>query len=247
MLQPEELFEVIIVDGGSTDETATVVNRYEKEFSFISEQDRGVYDAFNKGIAMSTGKYILFLGAGDRLKDGVLERVAELLPLDEVSFVYGNAYLMRHNVHVCGEFSRKAFMERNICQQAIFYERRIFELLGGFELKYKVYADWAFNMSCFAEPRIRKIYLEMVIADYEGWGISDTQDDLPFKQDFPRLIRHHVGIAEYIRYRVYLARVDFFLFRQSLRNSMRAAMAQPKSLLARRRRCDVEQEANLGE
>ncbi|MBC7933270.1 MAG: glycosyltransferase, partial [Rubrivivax sp.] len=128
--QPKDLYETIVVDGGSTDETLSVIEEHAGDLRFVSEADRGVYDALNKGIALATGKYLFFLGAGDLLKEGVLELVAGQLPEDELSFVYGDAYLVRHGVRVCGEFSMKEFIVRNICHQAIFYERTIFDVLG---------------------------------------------------------------------------------------------------------------------
>jgi len=231
--QPKELYEIVVVDGGSAEETLGVVEEYSQSLRFVSEPDRGVYDALNKGVAMSSGRHLLFLGAGDLLKEGVLERVAEILPAGEPSFAYGDAYLVRHNVRQSGTFGRKDFMTRNLCQQAIFYERTIFDLLGGFDLRYKVYADWAFNMKCFADPRVRKLYLGLLVAAFEGWGISDSQEDLAFERDLPGLIRKYVGVGEYLRYRVYLARVSFYDFRHKLAGSVKAAL--PASFLRRQK------------
>jgi glycosyltransferase involved in cell wall biosynthesis len=231
--QPRDLYEVIVVDGGSGGETLGVIEEYAKDLRFVSEADRGVYDAINKGVAMSSGKHLFFLGAGDRLKEDVLARVAEILPEGQPSFAYGDAYLVRHDVRQGGTFSKTDFVNRNLCQQAIFYERSIFDLLGGFDLKYGVYADWAFNMKCFAEPRVRKIYLGLLVADFEGWGISDTQEDCAFNRDLPRLIRRHVGVKEYLQYRVYLARVAFYVFRRRLAGSVKSAL--PASLLRRQK------------
>lgn len=233
LAQPKELYEIIVVDGGSGVETLSVIEEYAGHLRFVSEPDRGVYDALNKGAAMSSGKHLLFLGAGDLLKEGVLERVAEILPEDGPSFAYGDAYLVRHNVRQSGTFGRKDFVVRNLCQQAIFYERKIFDLLGGFDLKYKVYSDWAFNMKCFGDPRVRKLYLGLLVADFEGWGISDVQEDRAFYRDLPRLVRKHVGLEEYVRYRIYLARVSFYVFRRRLAGSLKTA--RPSSLLRRQR------------
>jgi len=226
--QPRELCEIIVVDGGSGGETLSVIEEHSGDLRFVSEPDRGVYDALNKGAGMSSGRHLLFLGAGDLLKEGVLERVAEILPEGEPSFAYGDAYLVRHDVRQGGTFGRKDFIGRNLCQQAIFYERQIFDLLGGFDLKYKVYADWAFNMKCFADPRVRKLYLGLLVADFEGWGISDLQEDLAFRRDLPGLVRKHVGFDEYLRYRIYLARVSFYLFRHKFAGSLKTAL--PASL-----------------
>jgi glycosyltransferase involved in cell wall biosynthesis len=231
--QPKELYEIIVVDGGSGAETLSVIEEYRERLRFVSEPDRGVYDALNKGAAMSSGKHLLFLGAGDVLREGVLERVAEILPEGETSFAYGDAYLVRHGVCQGGTFGRKDFVVRNLCQQAVFYERKIFDLLGGFDLRYKVYADWAFNMKCFADPRVRKLYLGLLVADFEGWGISDMQQDPAFQKDLPRLVRSYVGVDEYLRLRIYLARVSFYAFRRKLAGSLKAA--RPSSLLRRQR------------
>jgi glycosyltransferase involved in cell wall biosynthesis len=238
--QPGELCEIIVVDGGSKDETLRVVESYGGALTFISEADRGVYDALNKGVGLSSGKYLFFIGAGDRLKEGVLEQVARTLPEGGLSLVYGDAYLRLHGVRHGFAFARKDFIKDNICHQAIFYERTIFDALGGFDIKYKVYADWAFNMKCFADPRVRTIYTGQLVADFEGGGISDTQEDRNFKRDLPRLIRKYVGMNEYLRYRIYLARVRFYVFRRTLAGSLKTASAQPTSLLRRQKPYDVE-------
>lgn len=230
--QPAGLYELIVVDGGSNDETLDVIRRFKGRLRYVSESDRGVYDAMNKGVAMSKGRYVFILGGGDRLREGVLGRVAASLP-DEPSFVYGDAYLERHGVLMGGAAEKSDFIRTNICQQAIFYERTIFELLGGFDLKYKVYADWAFNMKCFADTRLRKLYLGLVVADFEGWGISDTQKDSHFVNDFPGLIRKHVGLNHYVRYRVYRARVSFYLFRRGLADFVKETARRRGSMLRR--------------
>jgi glycosyltransferase involved in cell wall biosynthesis len=232
--QQAGLYELIVVDGGSIDKTLDVIRKYEGRLRFVSEPDRGVYDAMNKGVRMSTGKYVFILGAGDRLKDGVLVRVAKMLP-DEPSFVYGDAYLERHGVLMGGALDKADFIRTNICQQAIFYERTIFDLLGGFDLRYKVYADWAFNMKCFADSRLRKVYLHLIVADFEGWGISDTQEDTHFKNDFPGFIRKYVGVGYYLRYRIYLMRVSFYLLRHGLTDFAKEATLQKVSMLRRQK------------
>lgn len=232
--QPAGVYELIIVDGGSTDDTLDVVRKYAGRLRYVSEPDRGVYDAINKGVAMSSGRYVFILGAGDRLRDGVLGRVAGMLP-DAPSFAYGDAYLEYHGVLRGGALERADFIKTNICQQAIFYERSVFSLLGGFDLNYKVFADWAFNMKCFADRRVRKIYLGQIVSDFEGGGISDTQEDARFEKDFPTFIRKYVGLGHYLRYKTYVTRVSFYHFRHGLADSIKGSAARFVSSLRRQK------------
>lgn len=243
--QSAGLYELIVVDGGSSDDTLDAVRKFEGRLRYVSEADRGVYDAMNKGVKLSSGKYVFILGAGDRVKEGVFERVAKTLP-DEPSFVYGDAYLERHGVLMGGAMKKADFIRTNICQQAIFYERRVFDLLGEFDLRYNVYADWVFNMKCFADPRLRKVYLGTVVADFEGWGISDTQDDRQFEKDFPALIRKYVGMGHYLHHRIYTARVCFYRFRHGLFDLAREGAKRPGSLFRQKQYDDVEKKADAG-
>ena len=182
--QKPDLFEYIIVDGGSTDETLDVIRSYGERIKWISEEDAGVYDAMNKGIGMATGNYLYFLGAGDHLRENVLEKVEVAIPNKPLIFVYGNVYLLATQEEYLGEVDEEIIRTDNICHQAIFYERSIFDVMGLYDLKYRLLADWAYNIRCFGDDRIQKVYLPEVIADYEGGGISMT-GDANFRKDFP--------------------------------------------------------------
>jgi len=186
--QDHALFELLVVDGGSTDDTLDLLAKYEGEIKVVSEKDEGVYDAMNKGIALSTGKYLYFLGAGDSLRAGILAKMQSILPLDEFTFVYGNVYLVDKGEIYDGEFDKAKIKTRNICHQSIFYERRIFEVMGGFETRFRVLADHAFNLKCFWNPRITRKYVAYVIANFEGGGISGTEEDLPFALEYAELM-----------------------------------------------------------
>ena len=89
-------FEYVVIDGGSNDGSVDVIRRYEKEFgsrlNWVSERDKGIYDAMNKGIRKAQGEYLEFLNSGDCLVDDqVVERmVGELKKRDYPSILYGN-------------------------------------------------------------------------------------------------------------------------------------------------------------
>jgi glycosyltransferase involved in cell wall biosynthesis len=190
--QNEELFEYIIVDGCSTDDTLKVIREHGSRIRWISERDHGVYDAMNKGIELASGEYLYFLGAGDCLKPGILEKIDKEIPNMDLVFIYGNVYRKDRDRIYDGEFDEAKLILRNICHQAIFYESHIFDLIGEFNLKYKVWADHVFNMQCFGDRRIKKIYVEDIIADYEGGGISKNVDRI-FINDRLRIIRENLG------------------------------------------------------
>lgn len=99
-------------------------------------------------------------------------------------------------------------------------------------------------MKCFADARILKLYLDVIVADFEGWGISDTQVDLSFKKDLPRLIRKHLGLGEYVRDRIYRGRVSFYDFRHRLADSVKADARMRGTSFRRCESCEVEKEAN---
>ena len=74
--QRKGLYEFLVIDGGSTDDTLAHLRAQGPALRYLSEPDEGIYDAMNKGIRLTSGKFLYFLGAGDRLLPGVLEAVA---------------------------------------------------------------------------------------------------------------------------------------------------------------------------
>ena len=190
--QKKELYEFLVIDGGSTDGTLEHLCAQGSALRWFSEPDEGIYDAMNKGIRLTSGEFLYFLGAGDRLLPGVLEAVAaEIRKLpsqgqtSRPTLLYGNVDLSDYNRPYDGRFNRFKLLRRNICHQAIFYQRSVFDRLGFYNTKYRSLADWEFNIRCFNDQNIRKRYIPLRIADYEGGGKSITAPDPAFYADFP--------------------------------------------------------------
>jgi len=201
LAQRQDLYEYIIVDGGSTDGTGDVLRRQPASaLQWISEPDRGIYDAMNKGIARASGRYLYFLGAGDLLEPDALAKAAALLPPGELAFVYGNVRLAGTGALHDGPWSRLKFTRGNITHQAIFYGREIFARHGGYNLRYPLWADYVFNLQCFGDPQIPKLYVPLVIATYEGGGASVTRTDSALEADRAALIRRHLGFVPFLFY-----------------------------------------------
>ncbi|HYA43514.1 MAG TPA: glycosyltransferase family 2 protein [Syntrophobacteraceae bacterium] len=185
--------ELLIVDGGSSDETLDIIGEMEDSVDYwMSEPDRGTYDAFNKGIGLAKGDWLYFIGAGDFFVDEtVLERV--FTPLPKGKLIYGNVIWGNTGKHYDGRFSKLKLCRRNISQQAIFYHRDLFGKWGGFDIRYGLLADYAFNMKCFGDPNTSPEYKKMDIAYFGLDGISARMSDETFEVDKADLIRGSMG------------------------------------------------------
>jgi glycosyltransferase involved in cell wall biosynthesis len=196
LAQDPDLYEYLIIDGGSRDETLEVLAGYDGRLRWVSEPDRGIYDAMNKGIALASGRYLYFLGAGDLLQPFVLEAVAARLPEDDFGFVYGSVRVPGDETPYYGEVSLNWLcFGYNLCHQAIFYGRGVVDALGGFDLRYPLRADYAYNLLCFSDPRVRVQYLDLVIAEYEASGVSHFNEDAQFVRDFPQMVGASLGLS----------------------------------------------------
>ena len=100
--------EYIIIDGGSTDGTCEIIEKYRNKIGyFISEPDNGIYDAMNKGLKIATGDYVIFLGADDHfISLSVLEEVVEEMEKTNKTNIvfYGDVFRPKRNDLYCGRF-----------------------------------------------------------------------------------------------------------------------------------------------
>ncbi len=149
----------------------------------MSERDKGVYDAMNKGIRMAKGDYIYFLGSDDRLEnDQVLAAVFSDPSGMEHDLIYGNVKSPSYKGWYDGPFSYEKLLVRNISHQAIFYKRDIFRRIGDYNLRYRMHADWDLNIRCFKDPLVKPKYVDILVARFGAEGISSGHD-IPFLRE----------------------------------------------------------------
>lgn len=196
-------FEVLIMDAVSTDNTIEIAKSFHDDrFFLFSESDKGVYDAMNKGIDVSRGQWLYFIGADDTLRDrGILAKVQSLITdIPTCKWVYGDVVLKGDGLVGCdgqlydGEFSLSKLLEKNICHQAIFYHKDLFQEIGKYNLGYPILADYDFNLKAFAKHKPR--YIKLEIANYYTGGLSNssTKDNDPFLEDLPfNAIEYSIG------------------------------------------------------
>lgn len=180
-------WEIIILDGLSQDRTLDVVESHQREISnirIISKTDKGIYDAMNKGIKIARGEWLYFMGSDDSFYESTtLEQFLRIDNLNNFDVVYGNVYSSRFNGFYAGEFDYLKLTEKNICHQAIIFNRSVFKKIGKFNLKYKAHADWDHNIRWFYSDKICCKYTQMIIANYADGGFSSVQGDEIFRID----------------------------------------------------------------
>lgn len=171
-------FEILIIDSGSTDNTLQTINSFcSDKIKYFSEKDKGVYDAMNKGIGLSNGCWLYFIGSDDELYDHeVFSDVKRFVNGGEnLNMVYGSVFFKEKKIVYSGQFDRVRLQFENICHQAIFYKRNVFDIVGLYNLRYIALADWDFNMRCFLHPDLNIQYYKRIISYYnDGSGVSNS-------------------------------------------------------------------------
>lgn len=211
-------FEVLIMDGMSSDETrklADLVSVDDSNIHFFCEKDDGTYDAMRKGVASAKGRWLYFLGADDELHDeNVLYVISETLRSHPADMVYGDVVLFGDTLfgtdgsRYGGRFDTAKIIKHCICHQAIFYRRSAFEKIGGYDLRYTVCADWDLNLRCFAF--LSPHYVDMVIAKFSSGGQSSQIKDEFYRFDRVLNAQRYFNISFFSKYFI----GDFTIFRK---------------------------------
>jgi glycosyltransferase involved in cell wall biosynthesis len=175
--------EHIIIDGGSTDETLSIIKRYENHIAkWVSEKDKGMYDAINKGMKMATGDVIGILNSDDMLaSDDIITGIANSFEQYQVDSVYGDLiYVDQQNIEKIlrfwkgGTYKRSRFIYGWMPAHPTFYVRReIVEKLGGYESHYFTAADYEFMSRYLYRYRISAYYLPKLVVKMRIGGASN--------------------------------------------------------------------------
>jgi len=175
--------EHIVVDGGSTDGTLGVLAAGRAHLAkLICEPDRGVYDALNKGIRAATGDVIGFLHADDEYASNTsLERIARAFEDPSVDAVYGDLVYVRKDdtsrvvrYWRAGQYTRDQLTDGWMPPHPTFYVRReVYRRFGGFDLRYKIAADYENMLRILWGGRVNAAYIPEVLVRMRTGGMSN--------------------------------------------------------------------------
>jgi glycosyltransferase involved in cell wall biosynthesis len=176
--------EYIIVDGGSTDGTLQIINKYRSHFAqVISEKDNGLYDALNKGIALSTGDVIGILHSDDFYQHSkVLSHYADTFAKSGAEAVYADLYYVdRINTDKIirkwhsGNYHARSFYRGWMPPHPTFFvKREVYQKFGDFDLNFKTAADYELMLRFILNHKIRIAYLNEFTVKMRMGGASNA-------------------------------------------------------------------------
>lgn len=206
-------YEIVIKDGISTDGSLAFARELQRKLSLhiVEQKDAGIYDAMNQAAAASCGRYLYFLNCGDTFYDeNVLSKMAEFIKENPSGqgIYYGNIYERLTKQVVASNPKMDAFgCYRNVpCHQACFYDRKLL-LAHPFNTKYTVRADYEQFLWCFFEDYFTEgvsfCYRDILIADYEGGGFSETKENRKISEkEHQEIVYQYMSRRQVMKYRM---------------------------------------------
>ncbi len=191
--------KIIIIDGGSTDQTIQILNQNSSRlFYWKSEPDKGIYDAMNKALEQGFSNWVYFLGSDDELLPDFSVFAASLN--DEKAIYYAN--VLANGQKRLGRLNRYQTAKYGIYHQAMIFPASLFKNLK-YDLKYKLSADYALILTMAGIKGLKFIYKDFTIAIYNHTGISGREVDSVFQNDKARLIFKNFGLWTWLRYKIH--------------------------------------------
>ncbi|MBS6469949.1 MAG: glycosyltransferase [Bacteroides sp.] len=210
-IQTYKNFEFIIIDGGSTDNSVNIIKEYQPIITYwLSEPDKGIYNAMNKGIAQAHGEYCIFMNSGDTFYDA--STIEKSLPyLDGTAIVSGYTYTDKTIFPAPSEISLGMFMKFSLMHQSTFISTTI-QKKYGYDERYKIGADRKFLMQVLLYDNVTYKAIDVTVSNFDMTGISMTNKALEQKEREailrtlipPRILKDYLNDSKEIDYNLYL-------------------------------------------
>ncbi len=176
--QEYDHIEYIVIDGGSTDGTLEIIEKYKDQiYYYHSEKDKGIYDAMNKGIEIATGDYIGLINADDWLQDNAIKDIADaIMKNNRIEIYHANMNHVRQNIireikptKNLGDFFWKGM---SYMHPTFYVKREVYEHVK-FDIDYKILADYKFTMECL-QQNYTFFWIDKILVNYSAGGASDV-------------------------------------------------------------------------
>lgn len=200
-------FEYIIIDGASTDDSVDVIKEYADKIDYwVSESDKGIYNAMNKGILKAKGEYLLFLNSGDWL---VNEQVVDDFCNYNLNqdIVCGNINLIKNGEVLLAKSPDKEALDFNffyygsLLHPASFIRKDLFNKYGIYNEKYKIVSDWEFFIRVLIINKVSYEHFDRLISNFPVDGISSFKEhEDQIKKDRKEVLLNYVPEAFYLSY-----------------------------------------------
>ena len=183
--QDYDVFEYLIIDGKSSDETLSIVEDFQQKYPFIkliSEKDEGIYDALNKGVLLATGDVIGFVHSDDLLASKtVISEIVATLKNEKLDGVYGDLeYVRKEDTSKVVRFWKSRSFNSKLLSMGwmpahptLFLKKEVYEKHGFFNLSYKISADYDFMLRILKDDSLKFGYLPKVITKMRVGGASN--------------------------------------------------------------------------
>jgi glycosyltransferase involved in cell wall biosynthesis len=211
--------EYIVIDGGSQDGTLELLEASQAVNYWISEPDKGIYDAWNKAVVKANGDYIAFLGAGDRYLDGGLEALVNLAVHNpDAEFIYGKVSVEKtdQSSRLIGKTWAWSLFRRYMCTTHVgaLHSRKLFDRYGLFNTNYKIAGDYELLL----RPRqnLRVAFLDQPTAIMLAGGISQRNHDVLYEVKKAKL--QHNTVSQLTAYYDFLIAYIKLYIRQKFLN-----------------------------
>jgi len=198
--------EYILIDGGSTDGTLEILDKYKTEFSFfLSEPDQGIYDALNKGMRAATGDVIGFLHSDDLFSHkNTLQNIANVFEEFQANVIYGDLlYVEKDNPGKIIRYWKSEQFNTDLLikgwmppHPTLFLKKEVIKYVGCFDINYKISADYDYIIRVFKIPGLIAKYLPEVISHMRVGGASNrTFKNIiqKSKEDYNIIKRNNIG------------------------------------------------------
>lgn len=216
-------FEYCIIDGNSKDNTVSIIQKMEQkiqegafegitadQFKWISEPDRGLYDAMNKGIDLSTGDFVWFVNAGDKVYNSdTLQKIYDLIEIEkDCDFIYGQSVMIDEQDHEIGERHKIApkVLRLNhflnglvICHQSVLVKKSI---ASHYNLNYSIASDYDWVIRAFQNSECQG-YIDQYLSKFMVAGVSSQKRQLAWKERFI-IMKEHFGFFKTVAAHVYI-------------------------------------------